>query len=261
MINIFTDFSVIHYGYFLVVVVFAGLVHGAIGLGFPMVATPLIAIFLDVRLAILLTLLPTVTVNIASIWKGSDYRNSLHQFKMLFVCTFAGSILGAFLLATYDPSPFRLVLAVLILLYLWVTLSGRVSGGWADSNNRWLMMGFGIAGGTSAGITNVMVAVLIIYFIGMGMGRGKMVPILNTCFLIGKLSQIGVLSLVGMVGLTLIFQTLPLALASLLALFAGQRIGAKISVEVYSNILHRLLLALALILMIQFYLSWQAIPV
>ena len=49
------------------VMVFAGLVHGTLGLGFPVVSTPIIAAMLDVRTAILLTLLPTVAVNVASI--------------------------------------------------------------------------------------------------------------------------------------------------------------------------------------------------
>ena len=44
------------------VMIFAGLVHGALGLGFPMVATPLIALFVDVRIAIVITLLPTAVV-------------------------------------------------------------------------------------------------------------------------------------------------------------------------------------------------------
>ena len=46
---------------------FAGLVHGTLGLGFPMVATPMLATMMDVRSAILVTLLPTMAVNIASI--------------------------------------------------------------------------------------------------------------------------------------------------------------------------------------------------
>jgi len=48
------------------VMLFAGLVHGTLGLGFPMVATPILATMMDVRSAILVTLLPTMAVNIAS---------------------------------------------------------------------------------------------------------------------------------------------------------------------------------------------------
>ena len=47
------------------VMVAAGLVHGTLGMGFPLVATPLLSLMLDVRTAILLTLLPTAAVNVA----------------------------------------------------------------------------------------------------------------------------------------------------------------------------------------------------
>jgi uncharacterized membrane protein YfcA len=38
------------------VMLFAGLIHGTLGLGFPMVATPMLATMMDVRSAILITL-------------------------------------------------------------------------------------------------------------------------------------------------------------------------------------------------------------
>jgi uncharacterized membrane protein YfcA len=254
-LNFALDPGLAEYLYLIVVMGFAGLVHGAIGLGFPMVATPLIAVFMDVRLAILLTLLPTVTVNVASIWSGSDNWKSLSDFRILFFCVLLGSIVGAWMLATLDPSPFRLALALLILLYLWVTLSGRLSNSWASRENMVLMVGIGLIAGLSGGVTNVMVAILIIYLLGMNMGKAEMVPVLNTCFLMGKLSQIAVLSLAGMVNMELVMRTVPLAVAALAALLAGQKIGKSISVAFYRKLLYVLLSALALILIIQFALD------
>ena len=52
---------------------FAGLVHGTLGLGFQMMATPLLAMITDVRSAVLITLIPTMAVNIVSILKGEGW--------------------------------------------------------------------------------------------------------------------------------------------------------------------------------------------
>ena len=52
--NLLPELSPFLYVYLVAVMVLAGFVHGAIGLGFPMVATPLIAVFLDVRLELLI---------------------------------------------------------------------------------------------------------------------------------------------------------------------------------------------------------------
>ena len=37
----------------LVIILFAGLVHGTLGIGFPLVSTPILALVMDVRLAVL----------------------------------------------------------------------------------------------------------------------------------------------------------------------------------------------------------------
>ena len=232
------------------VILFAGLVHGTLGLGFPMVATPILATMMDVRSAILITLLPTMAVNIASIANGRASLASTRPFVPLILFTLLGSIAGASVLAFTDPAPFRIVLASLILLYLWSSL--RISRQWLEDNSLLAMAGFGIAAGLAAGTTNVMVAVLIIYFLSLGTARTTMVPTLNACFLAGKGSQIAVLAIAGFVGPGLLLETAPLALAAVLALLAGQRLQPRIQVSTYQAILRKLLLLLAAILIYQF---------
>ena len=149
------------------IMLFAGLVHGTLGLGFPMVATPMLAVSFDVRSAILITLLPTVAVNLASLWNSRHSLSSVKRFLPITGFVLIGSIGGAYILASVDPDPFRLVLAGLILLYLWTNLSGRVPRQWIDANLIVAMGLFGILAGLAAGVTNVMVAILIIFFLSL----------------------------------------------------------------------------------------------
>lgn len=234
----------------ILVILFSGLVHGTLGLGFPMVATPILATMMDVRSAILITLLPTMAVNIASIINSRASIASTRPFIPLVGFTLLGSIAGAAVLAITDPAPFRIVLACLILLYLWSSL--RISRQWLDANAMLAMAGFGIVAGLAAGTTNVMVAVLIIYFLSLNTERATMVPTLNACFLVGKTSQILVLAVAGLVGIGLMLETAPLAVAAVLALLVGQRIRERIEVSTYQAILRKLLFVLAAILIFQF---------
>ena len=80
-----------------------------------------------------------------------------------------------------------------------------------------------------------------------------MVPALNSCFLVGKISQIAVLSIAGLVTMSLIVETAPLALAAVVALIFGQRLREKIAIEVYRRILQILLGVLAMVLTVQFF--------
>jgi uncharacterized membrane protein YfcA len=160
---------------------------------------------------------------------------------------------GAYILAIADPAPFRLALAGLILLYLWTNLSGRLPRQWLSSNLMLAMVLFGFTAGFSAGTTNVMVAILIVFFMSLEVPRSSMVPVLNACFLVGKVSQIVVLSLAGLVTASLLYETIPLAVAGVFALLFGQRIRDKIAVDVYRRILHGILVIMAIILIAQFF--------
>jgi hypothetical protein len=79
-----------------------------------------------------------------------------------------------------------------------------------------------------------------------------MVPTLNACFLSGKLMQILVLSVAGLVSLQLVLETAPLALAAVAALWFGHRLQSRIEVATYQALLRKLLLLMAIVLIYQF---------
>jgi len=243
------------------VMLLSGLVHGTLGLGFPMVATPMLATMMDVRSAILVTLLPTMAVNIASIAGNRDGLRTARRYLPLIGFALLGSIIGASILAATDPAPFRILLASLILLYLWNGL--RFSRAWLEQNTLLAMALFGLCAGFAAGTTNVMVAVLIIYFLSLETPRSTLVPALNSCFLVGKAAQIAVLAVAGLVSLRLVLETAPLAGLALAALWLGRRLQNRIEVKTYQSILRKLLFVLALILVFQFlreteWLNWTS---
>lgn len=234
------------------IMLFAGLVHGTLGLGFPMVATPMLAVSFDVRTAILITLLPTVAVNLVSIWHSRESLNEVRRFLPLTGFTLIGSVIGAYILATSDPDPFRLVLASLILLYLWTSHTSQISFRWINNHQLVAMLVFGLLAGISGGVTNVMVAVLIIFFLSLDVQRKTMVPALNSCFLAGKVSQMVVLSVAGLLSLGLVLETIPLAVSAVSALMVGQSLREKIAVDIYRRVLQGLLVILAVVLILQF---------
>lgn len=233
------------------VMLFSGLIHGTIGLGFPMVATPMLATMMDVRSAILITLLPTMAVNIASIVNSKARLETARQFSPLILFALLGSVIGASVLATSDPAPFGILLAGLVLLYLWNGL--RIPRRWLEDNAMLAMALFGLTAGIAAGTTNVMVAVLIIYFLSLETPRSTLVPALNSCFLVGKATQIAVLAIAGLVSLRLALETTALAAVAVIALLLGQRLQPRIQVATYQGILRKLLLLLAIVLIYQFF--------
>lgn len=236
------------YAFGLAVVLFAGLVHGTLGLGFPLVATPLLALPLDVREAIVLTLLPTVAVNVASILRGGRWGESVGRFWPLAAWALVGSAVGTHVLVVSDPRPFGLLLAALIALYLITTRLDSFSLAWPRAHPQLSMLAFGLVAGLSAGTTNVMVPILIVYTLEMQLDRTAMVQVFNLTFLGGKIAQLGVFGAAGMLTPALLGASAPLALAALLALALGMQIRDRIPVETYRRILRFVLGALGVLL-------------
>ena len=58
----------------------AGLVHGTLGLGFPLVATPLIALITDIKTAVVLVAPATLVVVIAAILIGGPFLQALRDW-------------------------------------------------------------------------------------------------------------------------------------------------------------------------------------
>ena len=234
------------------VMIFAGLVHGALGLGFPMVATPLIALFVDVRVAIVITLLPTAVVNLASITVHNNFQSVISRYTPLALATMVGSLIGSAVLAITGAEIFRLLLALLILVFLWTQYQRKLPTKWLQINRIVLLILVGLVAGFAGGTTNVMVAILLIYFLSAEVARAEMVTAMNLCFLIGKVSQIAVFLFVGLISLTLLLKTAPLAAVAFGSLLFGQRIGSRIPQEKYKRWLRYLLAVIAIILIVQF---------
>ena len=234
------------------VMIFAGLVHGALGLGFPLVVTPLIALFVDVRVAIVITLLPTTVVNLASVAVNSNFQSVVVRYLPLALASMFGSVIGSAVLAVTGADVFRLLLALLILVFLWAQSQRKLPTQWLQINRIVLLILVGLIAGFAGGTTNVMVAILLIYFLSAEVARAEMVTAMNLCFLIGKISQIAVFFVIGIISLPLLLKTAPLAAVALASLLAGQRIGSRIPQQRYQRWLRYLLAAMAFILTVQY---------
>src|SRR5688572_1581390 len=97
------------------VLAFAGMVQGALGVGFPMLATPLIAMVTDMRTAVILVLIPCVATTITNIVTAGPLGATLRRFWFMPLCMLAGAAIGAHVFVSHAAFPFALLLAGVIL--------------------------------------------------------------------------------------------------------------------------------------------------
>jgi uncharacterized membrane protein YfcA len=213
----------------------AAFVHGAFGFGFPLVATPLLALVFDLRTAVLLTLLPTVSINLVSILSERHWREALRRYWPIPAFAVLGSFAGTQVLLGVDPEPFRFLLAAVLIAYL---VSDRLHGGrepWPVP--RWGMALFGLLLGLLAGLVNIFAPLVIAYALYTQVPTALMVATFNLSFITSKSGQIAGFVSQGLftgdpVRLSLL--TLPLVLG---VLWLGIRLRRRFPGDAYRGML------------------------
>ncbi|MCU0898528.1 MAG: sulfite exporter TauE/SafE family protein [Burkholderiales bacterium] len=234
------------------VMLLSGFTHGVIGFGFPIVATPLIALATDIKTAILVVLLPTLTMTIISVFRGGNLRESIGRFWYMPLLLMAGSYAGTRLLIGADPAPFTLVLALVMLAWLNMDRLGKVE---VAVVKRWPTVTavlFGLLAGIFEATANVAGPLLIIYFMLVGIAPQTMIQALNFCFTAGKGTQLFAWSTAGGITLAQWASTLPWAGLAVVTLVIGQHVRGRVSPTTYVSWLRKFLWAMAILLIGQF---------
>ena len=235
----------------------AALVHGSIGFAFPMITTPLLALFMDIQSAIILTLIPTLLVNIVSIASESHFNlesfiAALKRHFLLAVYALFGTILGTLVLIKSDSEFFKVILAFAILIYL---LSGQIKLNlpWFLEYPRITKLLFGLSAGVLGGLTNVMAPILIIYSIESKKSKQDIIQASNLCFLFGKVTQIIMFTTAATFTVNELSISSLMFVVTAIALAFGLKIKKQIKSDKYIKILKTMLFMIALVILVQYY--------
>ena len=233
------------------IIVFSAFVHGLLGLGFPMLATPLLSLTGDVRTSIIMLLWPTLAINAVNVIRGGHWKESIGQFWPLALFGAIGSLVGTQILVYTDPAPYKLLMAAMIWVYLNVHRFG-IRLVWVRRHVLLASVLFGLIGGLLAGTVNVMLPALIIFALEMNLTPLATVQIFNFSFFFGKITQGAVLASHGYLDGAHFLSTLPLIGIALLGLAVGIQFRAQIRVDVYRQWLRWILAGLSILLILQF---------
>lgn len=237
----------------IIIVGFAAFIHGALGIGFPMVSTPLLALVTDVQTAILMTLFPNIVINLISINHGGNWQTVFKSYWLLPASMVLGTFGGTVILIKYNPDFLRVLLAAALLFYVFNSMRAKkMRLNFIKSSPRLSMLGFGFCGGALGGTVNVSGPVLLIYLLESGLTSVAFIQILNICFLIGKVIQTATFASFGRIGLELVYISIPLLLVAIFTTKSGTKVRDRFSDAVYRKFLHGLLIVVALLLVWQF---------
>ncbi len=248
----FESFSLTVIVWVIAAVILAGFIQGALGFGFPFVATPMMAMVVDMRTAVITILLPTLATIIVTLAASGPLGPVLARFWMMPIYAFFGALAGTWLFVAAPHAPYQMLLALIIIAYL--NLDRIARGNWPLIKRHERAFGplAGAAAGVFEGTANVAAPPLIIYYLALGLAPALLVQALQICFMVGKMTQFTVLTTYGGVGAAQWLATVPLIVIAIAASFGGIRVRNRIDAETFRIWVKRSLLVIALALLAQY---------
>lgn len=215
-----------------------------------MVATPLFATFMDLKKAVLYTLLPTIAVNFFSLKKDNSFVSIWQGYKLLISSVIVGSLVGTNLLVLYYSDYYKLVLSGVILLYLnkarfKISLTHSVA-----TYPRFMTILVGFFSGVVGGIANIMIPVLLMLILELNLDKKRSIGVMSFCFITNKTLQVIIFGYHGSFTLQSLPFIVPLIGIAVIGFFLGSRIQDKIDEGLYKKLLNVVLWVLSFYLII-----------
>jgi uncharacterized protein len=204
-------------------VLLAALIKGAIGFGFPTLGTPLLSLFIDVKAAVVVLIVPNIVMDGLQFARRGAPLATVRRFAVLLVFGAMGTVVGTRLLVALSSRTATLILGAFILAFVLLSLTGttlRVPAGWEP----WLSPVAGLLAGVVGGITNVPGTPLVIYFQALGMAKHEFVSSVAFTFVVYKLVQLGAVAYYGLLPWSLVGTSVLLTVVAL----AGFAVGLKV---------------------------------
>jgi hypothetical protein len=205
------------------VVLLAAFVKGTIGVGFPTVGAPLLALFVDVKTAVVVLILPNIVMDVIQFTRRGTPAATVRRLGTLLVFGAAGTVVGTRLLVVLSSRAVLLILGVFVVLFVVINVTSRtprVPRAW----EWWASPTAGLVAGLLGGLTSVPGTPLAIYFYALGMAKTEFLASVSLTFLVYKIVQLGAVAWYGL----LTWPRLQASLALIVVALAGFVIGLRV---------------------------------
>jgi hypothetical protein len=244
-------------------VALGGIVKGALGMGFPIVATPLLTLVLGPETAVVGIVVPSLLMNVAQAWQGRRFLVASDPVVRLLAPTLVaivlGTVVGAHLLVALPARAVAAVVGVSVMLYALVSLRGVA----LTVPARHIMAAgsvVGFASGVLGGATGFFGLPLIVLFGSLTLDKAKLPALVSIVLLCGIAPQIlSYLALGLLTGELLALSTLALVPATA-GFVLGTALRRRMSQSAFALAIRLALLAIGAGLAGRAALAWLTAP-
>jgi uncharacterized membrane protein YfcA len=205
-----------------------GLVKGAVAIGLPLVAVPLISTFTSVPQALALLVLPMLFTNVWQALHGGHARRIVARFWPVALALFVGIGIGTRLLVALDDRSLYLVMALVVILLPLVQLLNpdiRVP----PRHEGWLGPAVAVFGGAVGGVSGFFGPPVALFLVGLKLPKDLFTAAIAFMFLVGAVSLIAFLAGRGVLGPGEAAASALAVIPAFAGIYAGQKIRARVS--------------------------------
>jgi uncharacterized protein len=225
----------------------AAFVKGATGLGFPLIATPTVALLLDIRTAVTILILPNIFMDSAQVFRDGFPTAVLRRFSALIVPTIIGVFLGTMVLVKLSLWVLNVCLGAMVLIFVFSNLL-RLEFTISPRTEKIFGPFCGLISGFLNGMTNAAGPTLAIYLYSLKLEKRTFVKSIATIFVTTKLTQLVAVSTWNLLNWHTITLSLQVLLFTLAGFFAGMKTQDRVNQQTFNRGLMVLLFLIGVIL-------------
>lgn len=233
---------------FLAALLAGGLVKGALGVGLPLVAVPLLSLGMPPHLAIALLVVPVLASNLWQAVEGGRLLYSLQRFGGLIVAQLVATVLTVRMTLDLSASQLNAMLAGAVLLAV-ALMAWKPTLQVSASRERVVGVGVGLLSGLLGGVSSLTGPVIITYLMALQLRRDEFVGSISTIYLLGALPLYGAMLIFGRLGLGEMTGSLLALLPMAAGLVAGKALRQRLDENRFRRVLLVFLVVLALLLL------------
>ncbi len=211
-----------------IALLFASFVKGATGLGFPLIATPMVALLLDIRIAVTILILPNLMMDVTQVFRDGFPHATLRRFRSMVGLTVIGVFLGTLMLVRTPLWVLNLCLGLMVIVFVATNLL-QFDFTISPASEKLLSPIFGFVSGFLNGLTNAAGPTLAIYFYSLKLEKRFFVKSIATIFCITKIAQLAAVSTWNLFNWHTLILSVYVVLFSLIGFFAGMKTQDRVN--------------------------------
>ena len=205
-----------------------GFSKGALGVGLPLIAVPILALSMPVASTVAIMTTPILLTNAHQALRGGLLPEVIRRYGTVGIGMVIGTAIGSQILISLEEKTLYLIMGLLVLSLPAARLL-RIDRSIQPKTQRWLGPLFGLLGGTVGGISGFWGPIILVYLVALRMPKDLFAATVGFLFSIASIAMSVFLSSHGVMDSEHLGASALACIPVFAGIFLGQRLRNKIS--------------------------------